>query len=161
VAFDQRKVKDASNNINTTDLNSQVYWGNGLKDNARREVGQTFDSVDVQAAIYGNKIGIDSSSIRVAEFIRLLGGEIQSTAAADFGSGCNNAITLPGGGTLTSSVCKGARMNLTGDRRMQNGTLAPPGFPTLQNGVLTYVVNPVGQQSVGKTRWQTLKYQPS
>jgi hypothetical protein len=161
VAFDQKKVKDASNNISTTDLNSQVYWGNGLKDNARRDVGQTFDSVDVQAAIYGNKIGIDSSSIRVAEFIRLLGGEIQSTAAADFSSGCNNAITLPGGGTLTSSVCKGARMNLTGDRRMQNGTLAPPGFPTLQNGVLTYIVNPVGQQSVGKTRWQTLKYQPS
>jgi hypothetical protein len=161
VAFDQKKVKTASNSISTTDINSQVYWGNGLKDNARREIGQTVDSVDVQAAIYGNKIGIDNSSIRVAEFIRLLGGEIQSTAAADFSSGCNTAITLPGGGTLTSSVCRGGRMNLTGDRRMQNGTLSPPGFPTLQNGVLTYAVSPVGQQSVGKTRWQTLKYQPS
>jgi hypothetical protein len=161
VAFDQKKIKTASNSVSTTDINSQVYWGNGLKDNARREVGQTFDSVDVQAAIYGNKIGIDSSSIRVAEFIRLLGGEIQSTAAADFSSGCNTTVNLPGGGTLASGVCKGARMNLTGDRRMQNGALSPPGFPTLQNGVLTYMVSPVGQQSVGKTRWQTLKYQPS
>ena len=163
VAFDQRKVKTASNSISTTNLNSQVYWGNGLRDNARRDTvnGQTFDAVDVQAAIYANRIGIDNSSIRVAEYIRLLGGEIQSTAAADFSSGCNTAVNLPGGGTLASGVCRGGRMNLTGDRRMQNGTLSPPGFPTLQNGVLTYAVNPVGQQSVGKTRWQTLMYQPS
>jgi hypothetical protein len=163
VAFDQRKVKDASNNVSTTNLNSQVYWGNGLKDNARKDTmnGQAVDAVDVQAAIYANKIGIDNSSIRVAEFIRLLGGEVQSTAAADFSSGCNKTVNLLGGGTLGSSVCKGARMNLTGDRRMQNGTLAPPGFPTLRNGVLTYMVDPVGQQSVGKTRWQTLPYQPN
>jgi hypothetical protein len=163
VAFDQRKVKDVSNSVSTTNLNSQVYWGDGLRDNARRDTvnGQTFDAVDVQAAIYANRIGIDNSSIRVAEYIRLLGGEIQSTAAADFSSGCNATVTLPGGGTWASTVCQGGRMNLTGDRRMQNGTLAPPGFPTLQNGVLTYVVNPVGQQSVGKTRWQTLMYQPS
>jgi hypothetical protein len=161
VAFDEKKVKDASNNISTTTLDSRVYWGNGLRDNARKEIGATVDSVDIQAAIYGNRIGIDNSSIRVAEFIRLLGGEIQSTAAADFAGGCNNTVNLPGTGTLTSSVCRGGRMNLTGDRRMQNGTLAPPGFPKLQSGVLTYMVNPVGQQSVGKTRWQTLKYQPS
>jgi Tfp pilus assembly protein PilX len=164
VAFDQKKVKDASNSIITTDINSQVYWGNGLKDNARKDTvnGQTVDVVDVQAAIYGNKIGIDTASIRVSEYIRLLGGEIQTTAAADFSSGCSSTANLPGGGTLASTVCKGGRMNLTGDRRMQNGTLAPPGFPTLQNGgILTYIVNPVGQQSVGKTRWQTLMYQPS
>jgi Tfp pilus assembly protein PilX len=164
VAFDQKKVKDASSVISTTDINSQVYWGNGLKDNARKDTvnGQIVDAVDVQAAIYGNKIGIDTASIRVAEYIRLLGGEIQTTAAADFSSGCNNRITLPGTGFLNSTVCQGGRMNLTGDRRMQSGTLAPPGFPTLQNGgVLTYIVNPVGQQSVGKTRWQTLMYQPS
>jgi Tfp pilus assembly protein PilX len=163
VAFDQKKVKDASGNISTTDINSQVYWGNGLKNNARKDTvnGQTVDAVDVQAAIYANKIGIDTDSIRLAEYIRLLGGEIQTTAAADFSSGCNSTANLLGGGTLASTVCQGGRMNLTGDRRMQNGTLAPPGFPTLQNGVLTYVVNPVGQQSVGKTRWQTLMYQPS
>jgi hypothetical protein len=164
VAFDQSKVKNASGSVVTTDINSQVYWGNGLKNNARKDTvnGQVVDTVDVQAAIYANKIGIDNSSIRIAEFIRLLGGEIQSTAAADFSSGCNITANLPGGGTLASTVCKGGRMNLTGDRRMQNGTLAPPGFPTIQNGAaLTYVVNPVGQQSVGKTRWQTLKYQPS
>jgi Tfp pilus assembly protein PilX len=164
VAFDQKKVKDASNSISTTDINSQVYWGNGLKNNARKDTvsGQTADVVDVQAAIYANKIGIDTTSIRVSEYIRLLGGEIQTTAAADFSSGCSSTVNLPGGGTLASTVCKGGRMNLTGDRRMQNGTLAPPGFPTLQNGgILTYIVNPVGQQSVGKTRWQTLMYQPS
>ena len=163
VAFDQKKVKDASNSISTIDINSQVYWGDGLKNNARKDTvsGQTADVVDVQAAIYANKIGIDTTSIRVAEYIRLLGGEIQTTAAADFSSGCSSTANLPGGGTLASTICKGGRMNLTGDRRMQNGTLAPPGFPTLQNGVLTYVVNPVGQQSVGKTRWQTLMYQPS
>jgi hypothetical protein len=164
VAFDQRKVKDASNVVSTTNINSQVYWGNGLRDNARKfnnVGGRNLDAVDVQAAIYANKIGIDNSSIRLAEYISLLGGEIQSTAAADFSSGCNSSVNLPGGGTLASSVCKGARMNLTGDRRMQNGTLAPPGFPTLQNGTLTYVTSPVGQQSVGKTRWQTLPYQPN
>ncbi|MGA7955177.1 MAG: hypothetical protein WCA07_16820 [Gloeobacterales cyanobacterium] len=163
VAFDQSSVKSASGTISTTTINGQVYWGNGLKNNARKDTvnGQTVDAVDVQASIFANQVGISSGSIRLAEYVRLLGGEIQTNAGADFASGCSSTVNLPTGGTLSSTVCQGGRMNLTGDRRMQNGELAPPGFPTLQNGTPTYVANPVGQQSVGKTRWQTLMYQPS
>jgi hypothetical protein len=164
VAFDNKKVKDASGTVSSSSVNGAVYWGNGLKDNARRDSvnGSNADVVDIQASIYGNTAGIGSSSTRLAEYIRLLGGEIQSNAGPDFSDGCPSTANIPSaGGTLISNICKGGRMNLTGDRRMQNGNIAPPGFPTLANGTLVYLTSPVGQQSVGVTRWQTLMYQPS
>jgi hypothetical protein len=166
VAFESKSVENADGSVTTTLLSNggNVYWGKGLGDNRRLDYapdGTTrLDTIDIQASIYGRTVGLGSGVGRLAEFIRLLGGEIQSTAGADFSSGCNTNVTLPSnGGSYRSSVCAGGRMYLTGDRRLQNGTLSPPAFPVIPPTAGSYLADPVGRQSLGRIRWQMLPYQ--
>lgn len=168
VTFDQKKVKDANGNINSTTINGTTNWGNGLQNQARVDKDptgtQNVDTVDIQASIFGYSQGITSSTVRLAEYIRVLGGQIQTNVGYDFSSGCSTSVNLAskgGSGTYSSSVCKGGRMFLTGDQRTQNGFLAPPAFPTILTNCTTacYTAQPVGRQSIGKIRWQTLPYQ--
>ncbi|MBC7883759.1 MAG: hypothetical protein H7Y37_20910 [Anaerolineae bacterium] len=171
VTFDQKKVKDTNGNVNATTVNGTTYWGNGLKNQARVDKDpndptgiKNVDTVDIQASIFGYSQGITSSTVRLAEYIRVLGGQIQTNVGYDFSSGCSTSVNLAskgGSGTFSSSVCKGGRMYLTGDQRTQNGFLAPPAFPTILTNCTTacYTAQPVGRQSIGKIRWQTLPYQ--
>ncbi len=169
VTFDQEKVKDANGNVNATTINGSTYWGAGLKNQARVDTAPSgtgnVDAVDIQATLYGYSQGVNNYNPgRIAEYIRLLGGEIQTNVGYDFSSGCSSTVNLAakgGSGTLSSTICQGGRMFLTGDLRMQNGYLAPPAFPTILNSCTTacYTAQPVGRQSIGKIRWQTLPYQ--
>jgi Tfp pilus assembly protein PilX len=169
VTFDQKKVKDANDNISATTINGSTYWGSGLKNQARVDTGptgkSTVDAVDIQASLYGYSQGINSYNPgRIAEYIRILGGEIQTNVGYDFTDGCSSNVDLSakgGSSALASNVCQGGRMYMTGDLRMQNGYLAPPAFPTILNSCSTacYKAQPVGRQSIGKIRWQTLPYQ--
>lgn len=180
VTFDQKTVKNASGNIDATTINGTTYWGSGLKNQARVDTDpadlsdptkdptkkKQVDTVDIQATIYGYSQGINGYGPgRIAEYIRMLGGEIQTNVGYDFNSGCSSNVNLAakgGSGAISSSVCQGARMYLTSDLRMQNGFLAPPAFPTILSACATacYTAQPVGRQSIGKIRWQILPYQP-
>jgi hypothetical protein len=162
-AFPTRSYLDASGNVvettlwpngstsdpgnGTTPVNGSIYWGNGLKDNALNGTapdGTTAAKVvNLQASFYSYTQGLNPADkgVDFADYINLLGGQITTVQG------------INGYGT-SSGKTSGARMNLVGDSRFQNGTIAPPGY--LKNGSTSYQVGPVGRQSIGSIRWQLL-----
>jgi hypothetical protein len=164
-AFPTRSYLDASGNVvsttlwpngSTTDpgngtppVNGSIYWGNGLKDNALNGTapdGTTAAKVvNLQASFYSYTQGLNPADkgVNFADYINLLGGQITKV------QGTNGY-----GDATTGAKVSGARMNLAGDSRFQNGTIFPPGYP--KNGTTSYQVGPVGRQSIGSIRWQLL-----
>ncbi len=167
-AFPTRSYLDASGNVVSTTLwpngsggttttdpangtapvNGSIYWGNGLRDNALTGTAPDGTTsarvVNLQASFYAYTQGLNpgDQGVDFADYINLLGGQITTVQGVN------------GYGT-SSGKTSGARMNLVGDSRFQNGTIAPPGYLT-RNGATSYQVGPVGRQSIGSIRWQLL-----
>jgi Tfp pilus assembly protein PilX len=171
VTFDDKKVKGADGiTITTSPVNGTTDWGSGLKNQSRVDKdpnGNTVDTVDIQASIFGYSQGSTQTRYgyttpRLAEYIRLLGGQIQTQGGFDALSGnCTTTLDLSSKGGprnfKSTGLCGGANMYLIADQRTQNGFLTPPGFPSIS--LTIYTAKPIGRQSIGKVRWQTLPYQ--